>query len=211
MNVLKTNRIIRFFVLSDFFLTSAWGLIIPIMAIFVVDFIKTENPALVAGMSVGIYWVVKAILQIPISDMLDKRKGEKDDFYLLIAGMIITAFVPLGFIFASLPWHMYVLQAFYAIGMAFVVPAWAGIFTRHISHGHEAASWGIESSAISLGAGLAGIVGGALAGFIGFTPLFVAVSGLGLLSTFFMWYLRSDILPKGKVIIAQKQDVHLPR
>ena len=91
--------------------------------------------------------------------------------------------MPLGYIFSSEPWHIYLLQAFYGIAMAAVEPAWGGIFTRHIDKGKEAQSWGAETALLGFGTGVTGIVGGFLVQTIGFTPVFLAVSLLGFLGT----------------------------
>lgn len=210
MGILIANRVIRFFVMADFVLMSAWGLIGPIFAIFIVGFIETANPAMVAGVSSGIYWVVKAVLQIPISRILDRKQGEKDDYYFLLFGMLITSLVPLGYSIASVPSHLYLLEGIHAIGMAMVIPSWSGIFTRHITGGQEATSWSLDSSAISFGAGIAGIVGGAVVGFIGFHSLFFLVSIFSLISTFFFWCLRHDVFPSAAPRILPKIEPKFP-
>ena len=142
------NKVIKVLIVSDFFLMASWGLITPILAIFVVNKIQGGD-ASVAGIAIGIYWLLKALIQIPVGKFLDKTVGEKDDYYFVIFGMIIASLVPIGFIFATLPWHVYVLQAIHAVGMAMVIPAWGGIFMRHVDKGKEAMSWGFESSSLS--------------------------------------------------------------
>ena len=103
------NKVIKVLIVSDFFLMAAWGLVTPILAIFVVNKVQGGDVS-VAGIAIGIYWFLKALIQVPIGRFLDKTKGEKDDYYFVISGMIIASLVPLGFIFVTLPWHIYVLQ-----------------------------------------------------------------------------------------------------
>lgn len=196
--VIPLNKVIKVLIASDFFLLFGWGLVIPILAIFIVQSIEGGD-ARVAGMAIGIYWLVKSIIQIPIASYLDKHKGEKDDYYALIGGTLLASFVPLGFIFASLPWHIYALQGVHALGMAFAVPSWGGIFTRHIDKGREALSWGTESSSLGIGAGVAGIVGGTLAKFFGFTPLFIGVFVFGIITTLLLLLIAHDLIPKDRV------------
>lgn len=150
-----------------------------------------------AGIAIGIYWLTRSVLQIPIANYLDKNHGEKDDYYALISGTLLTSLVPLGYIFASLVWHVYVLQIVYALGMAFVIPSWAGIFTRHIDKGREALSWSVDSSAFSIGTGISGIVGGVVAKNFGFIPLFIAISFMAASAAVLCLLIRNDIVPKG--------------
>ncbi len=187
-------------VLSDFTLMFGWGLVAPILAIFITDNIQGGD-AKVAGIAVGLYWLLKSIFQIPIGGYLDKNHGEKDDFYFLIGGTLLMGLVPLGFIFATLPWHIYGLQVIHAAGAALALPAWCGIFTRHIGRGKEAQSWAWDSSALGIGAGISGILGGIIASAFGFTPLFIGVSVLGLISTVLFVFIKEDIEPPKKEII----------
>ena len=150
------NKVIKILILSDFFLLSAWGLISPILAIFIIGNIKNGDVKVI-GIAVGIYWLTKSILQIPIGKYLDRTHGEKDDFYFLVLGTFLSSLTPLGYIFSFLPWHIYILQSIHAFGIAMSIPAWGGIFMRHIDKGKEAFSWSLESSSIGIGAGIAGI------------------------------------------------------
>ncbi|TSC75849.1 MAG: hypothetical protein G01um101430_19 [Parcubacteria group bacterium Gr01-1014_30] len=194
----SVNKVIKTLVFYDLILLFGWGLVVPIVAIFIVENIKGGN-AQVAGVAIGVYWLLKSALQVPIANYLDKNHGERDDYYFLVGGTILASLTPVGFIFASLPWHIYLLQALHALGMAAAVPAWAGIFTRHINRGKEAQSWALDSSAVGIGMGASGIVGGAIAEVFGFTPVFILVGILGIISALLLFLIKEDLSPKGKV------------
>lgn len=197
------NKVIKVLIFSDFVLFSAWGLISPILAIFIVEKIKGGD-ARVAGTAIGIYWLLKSLIQIPIGRYLDKTSGEKDDYYFLISGTFLASLSPLGYIFSSLPFHIYFLQSIQAVGMAMAIPAWGGIFVRHIDKGKEALSWGMESSAIGIGSGIAGILGGLIAKIFGFLPVFILVSVLGIISSLLLFLIAKEILPKEKIFTFPK-------
>ena len=200
------NKVVKLLVLSDFAFLFGWGLISPIFAIFIVGHIQGGDVK-VAGIAVGIYWLLKSLLQIPIGNYLDKNHGEKDDFYFLVIGTLLASLAPLGFIFAILPWHIYIFQALHAIGAALALPAWCGIFTRHIGKGKEAQSWALDSSALGIGAGISGIIGGIIAKTFGFLPLFIGVSVLGLIATILCFLIKKDLItPKKKIILIPKPE-----
>lgn len=194
----KINKVIKVLVASDLVLLFGWGLISPILAIFIAQNIQGGDVR-VAGAAIGIYWLSKSALQIPIAHILDKEKGEKDDYYALIGGIMIASLAPIGFIFARTPLHIYLLQLVNALGMAFVVPSWSAIFTRHIDDGREALSWSLDSSALGIGSGVAGILGGVIAEVFGFIPLFIGVAVSGFLASTLLLLISKDIIPKGKV------------
>lgn len=186
------NKIIRVLIFSDFIIYSAWGLIAPIFAVFLLDSIKGAD-ASVAGIAAGIYWLTKSLFQMPIGKFLDRNNGERDDYWFMVIGTFIASLIPLGYLSASEPVHIYTLQVLYALGMAMVIPPWGGIFTRHIDKGREAETWGFESSLLGIGVGIAGILGGFIAKTVGFAPLFIGVSSLGLIGGALLLLIKKDI------------------
>jgi MFS family permease len=202
------NKIIKTLIFSDILIFASWGLLAPILAIFVVENIEGGTVE-VAGIAVGIYWITKSFLQVPIGRYLDRTHGERDDYWFMILGLAIASVAPLLFLLSSQPWHIYGLQVVHAAGMALAIPSWGGIFTRHIDRGLEAASWSTESSALGLGVGIAGITGGIVAEQLGFAPLFVGVSILGFLGAGTLLLIRNDLAPKrGPTIIYHKKTAH---
>ena len=190
------NKIIRTLISADLVFLSALGLITPIFAIFVTEQIQGGDVRVV-GFAAAIYWIIKSLFQIPIGRFLDKKKGERDDLYVLILGYIVVALVPFGYIFSRLPWHIYILEGIYGLGMAMALPSWAAIFTRHIDKGKEAFEWSIESTAYSFGAGVTGAIGGILVSKIGFNAVFIMVGFIALLGAILPILIYKDVKPKG--------------
>ncbi len=165
------NKVIRFLITSDLVLSAGWGFIAPIFAIFIVDKIEGGNVA-VAGFAIGLYWIVKSIVQPFLARYLDGNHGEIDDFYFLVAGLFVSGLVPL-----------------------------AGIFTRHIDKGQEAFEWSIESTALGFGAGVAGMLGGVLVEAFGFPVVFILVSAFTMLAVMILFPVRPLIMPKGRSMV----------
>lgn len=190
------NKVARTLIQADLVFLSAFGLIAPIFAVFIIEQINGGNVKVV-GFAAAIYWILKAILQIPIGKFLDKHRGEKDDVSFLVLGYVLAAIVPLGYIFSFLPWHIYLLQAVYSIGMAMAIPAWAAIFTRHIDKGKEAFEWSLESSGFSLGIGITGAIGGILVAKFGFNTVFIIVSVFALIGALLPLLIYKDVASRG--------------
>lgn len=191
------NRVVKFLIYSDFLLSSGFGLVSPIFAIFLVNRIQGGDVK-VAGIAAATYWITKSLLQIPIGRYLDKNHGEKDDFYFMIIGVIASSSVPIGYIFSSLPWHIYLLQAVFAFGMAMNVPSWSAIFTRHIDKGKEAFEWSTESTLYGIGAGITGALGGFLASKFGFNAVFIGVSVIVFSAGVLLIFISRNIFLKNK-------------
>jgi len=189
------NRVVRVLIASDFFLQAGWGLSAPIFAIFLTRQIQGGNLRMV-GLAVSAYWITKSIVQPFIAHQLDKNHGEKDDFQFLVMGMYVSNLIPLGYIFSTQAWHIYLLEMIRGLAMACVIPTWAGIFTRHIDKGREAFSWSIESTGIGFAAGFAGAIGAWLASIFGFKIVFLLVSFFGIISSTFLLLIRKQIFSK---------------
>ena len=193
------NRIIKTLITSDFFLNLGWGFLSPVFAIFILEKVSHGSlvqAAQIAGLSALFYWIPKSFFQIPIGIYLDKNHGEKDDFWFMVWGTFITAFVPIGYLLASVPWEIYVLQVVYAAGMAMAIPSWLAIFTRHIDKGKEAFEWGMESTSVGIGAGVAGGLSGILVALFGFTTLFIFVSAFTMFSAIILFSVRNHVFSR---------------
>ena len=213
------NKVIKVLIASDVALLTGFGFITPIFAIFIAHRITAGNTieaAQVAGFTMGIYWGVKSVLQIPFGKYLDKVKGEKDDLWFVVIGNILAAIAVFGYIFSHLPWHIYLCQGVYSLGMAMNIPGWCAIFTRHIDKGKEALEWSTRSTFIGIGAAASGALGGMIAAKFGFNVLFVGVGIFALASAFLPFLIYKDIAPKNHIFHRAPeakglQEPHLPK
>lgn len=189
------NKIIKSLIISDLFLWGGWGIIDPIFSIFIIENIAGAT-LISVGLLATIYWGTKSIAQIPISIVLDKNKGEKDDFYMLIAGMLIAGVSAFSFTFAETLWQVYLIQFLKGIGFALYLPSWMAMFSRHLDKKHTAFDWAINSSSVGISIGLAGIIGGSIASLFGFKFVFIATSLFAIFSAIILLLIRKSIIPK---------------
>jgi len=195
------NKVVKILMMSDFFLNSAWGFLSPIFALFIVQRITggdTAQAAKVAGFAALFYWATKSCLQIPIGRYLDKNHGEKDDFIFMFLGVLMASLVPLGFMIASAPWHIYLFETIHAIAMSMMIPSWYAIFGRHIDKGREAFEWGLDSTVLGVGVGVMGALGGIVSAIFGFNAIFIAAWLLNSVSALVILFIHEEISPQNK-------------
>lgn len=193
------NKVIKVLILSDVALITGLGFVAPIFAIFLTEKIQGSNLEMI-GYAAAIYWIIKSLVVIPFGKYLDKNHGEKDDLWFIVIGNILAALAVFGYLFSYLPWHIYILQVFYAIGMGMNVPGYTAIFTRHINKGKEAFNWSVRSAMIGIGAGIAGALGGIIANRFGFNALFIGIGVFILLSAFLPFIIMKNIYSGNKKI-----------
>ncbi len=195
------NKVIKVLIASDVALLTGFGFIAPIFAIFIAQRITSGDiaeAAKITGFAMAIYWGVKSVLQIPLGKYLDKNHGEKDDLYFVVIGNILAAISVFLYIFSSQIWHIYALKALYSLGMAMNIPGWTAIFSRHLNKGQEAFQWATRSTAIGIGAGVSGALGGMVASSLGFNALFIGVAIFALISALLPLLIYKKLVPKDK-------------
>ncbi len=194
------NRVVAFMVYADLIFFTAAGLITPIMAVFYVDRINGGTIAL-AGLATALFWVVKSAVQVPVSLYADNRKGERDDFVLMVIGYVIAALVPfLYFLFVTEVWQVYLLEALSGAGYGLLTPTYLAMFTRHIDRQKENFEWTLHSNAVGLGYASAAAIGGVLAERFGFRPVFLLTSIIMILSPVVLLSIRKHLYKTDGVV-----------
>lgn len=198
---LDVNRIVKYFILSDLVFLSGWGLLDPLFAVFITKNIAGAGFTTV-GIMAGIYWIVKSMLQIPISIFLDKTDGEKDDFYALVGGLLLASLVLFSFMAATQVWHLYLIQVFKAVAFALYVPAWTAILSRHLDKDKVAFEWALSSTSAGFAIGATGLLSGWLAS-LGFNVIFLLGGFLGLCGSLLLILAPNLIIPPRKMKISE--------
>lgn len=186
------NPVIRLLIISDTVLMGAAGLLGPIFAIFIEDFIQGGNAA-VAGLAAGIYLFTKSVFQIPIAHFIDRIRGEKDDFWLMFIFTIIIAFIPLLYLVINTPLQLYIVQFVLGLFTAFTFPTYMAIFTRHIDKEKEGTEWGIYFTLTDLTSAALAAVGGYIATTQGFPVLIIAVVVVSFIGAILLWPIKPYI------------------
>lgn len=186
------NPVIRFLIISDTVIIGATGLLGPIFALFVEDFIVGGNAA-VAGVAAGVYLFSRSILQIPIAHFLDRVRGEKDDFWCMFSFSMLAALVPLFYLVISTPLQLYIVQFALGLFTAFTYPAFMAIFTRHIDKGREGTEWGVYFTLTDIVSAALAVIGGYVATSAGFPVLIVVVMLMSLFGALLLLPIRPYI------------------
>lgn len=177
----KIGRFVKRFILADMALFAGWGLLDPVFSIFIIKEIPGATIVTV-GTAVAIYWLLKSAFQIPIAVALDKEKRETHAFYTLIGSLILGGIAAISFVAATQIWHVYLLQVLKAIAFGLYVPAWSGLFSKHLDKGHYSLDWSLDSTSVGLVTGITGFLGGAIAQYVGYDFVFILTGIFALLA-----------------------------
>src|SRR3989344_8026035 len=90
----EINPLIRLLIVADILIVGGTAMLAPIFALFIEGYIRGGNEQ-VAGIAVALFLITKSLFQIPIATMIDRIRGEKDDFVILVLFSLLMSLTPL--------------------------------------------------------------------------------------------------------------------
>lgn len=195
------NRVIRLLVTSDFVLNFAFGLLSPIFAIFVLNNIPGSSIKVV-GLAATCYWIARVLSTVPLSKLMDRTDGERDEFYFVIFGSFIMSSVPLFYLLVNSPGQLYLVQFIYGLAGSMAVPAWRILFVDHLDRGKTGYEWSLEDIAIGSSVAVSAYLGSILAEKFGFQTVLIILAMLGYIGTMLLIPLYRD----AKTLIQMKRE-----
>jgi len=182
------NKTIKLLILSDIFVVTGFGLMSPILAIFIKDNI-IGGTILSAGIASTIFLITKSLVQLPFSRYADSHDSRK---FWMIVGTLLFTLVPFIYIFSKNIYWIYAAGIINGIGSGLMYPTWIGMFSTHLDKKHEGFEWSIYSTAVGLGTALAAVVGAAIAQTVGFQMTFLLVGIMSLIGCAILLGLDND-------------------
>lgn len=188
----EINPIIKFLIISDTMMVGATGMLAPLFALFVEDFINGGDE-IVVSIAMGIFLATRSLLQIPIATIIDKIRGDKDDFWMMVVFSFLSSAIMLLYLVISEPWQLFAVQFILGLAVAVTYPSYMALFTRHIDKNKEGTEWGIYFTLTDLCSAILAIVGGYIAGNYGFQMLIVLVSAISFLGALILVPIKSNL------------------
>ena len=181
------NRTMKLLMLSDIFVLTGFGLIQPILAIFINQGV-TGGSVLTAGIASTIFLLTKSLIQLPFAKYIDDH-GKKTRW--LILGTLLMAVVPILYVTADSMYKIYLAELIYGLGSGLAYPTWLGLWSRNLNQGQESFQWSIYSTSTGIGTAATGTIGAAMATITGFTTTFLLAGVMCLLGCITLFVLES--------------------
>ena len=182
------NKVIRLLMISDIFVITGFGLVEPILAIFIKENL-IGGTIFTVGFASTLFLITKSIIQLPFSRYIDSHK---DKVRWLIIGTFLVSLVPLIYIFINDIKFVYLAQIIYGIGSGLAYPAWLSLWSTNLDRKHEGFEWSFYSTMTGLGVAASAAIGAAIAQFIGFKFTFLLVGLMSLIGGFILFNLEKQ-------------------
>ncbi len=199
------NRTIKLLMLSDIFVLTGFGLIDPVLAIFITEGVSGGS-LIAVGVAVMLFLIIKSFLQLPFSRYVDSHREKV--LYLIIGACIIMV-VPFIYSITTTIEGVYIAQSLRGIGAAMAYPTWLSLFSTHLDRKHEGFEWALYSTSVGIGTAIAGFVGASIVSIAGFPAAFTFAGILSIIGVAVLFglerrkYLIKKIFPvhhKGKLV-----------
>jgi MFS family permease len=172
------NRTMKLLLLSDIFVLTGFGLIQPILAIYINGGGVAGGTVLTAGMASALFMFTKSLVQLPFGHYVD---GKAKKTRWLIAGTVLMALVPVIYVTAHSIYQVYLAEIVYGLGSGLAYPTWLGLWSANLDRGKESFQWSVYSTSTGLGTAATGAAGAAVASVAGFYATFLIAGLLCLL------------------------------
>lgn len=182
------NKTIKLLMISDIFVLTAFGLIDPILAIFIKDNL-IGGTIFSAGFASTLFLAVKCLVQLPFSRQVDKSKNRKR---WLIIGTILIAIVPFFYIFSKNIQSIYLAQLLHGLGSGLAFPTWLSLWSTNLDKRQEGFQWSLYSTMVGIGTAITAAIGAAIADFLGFKITFIIVGIMSMIGCAILFNLDKE-------------------
>ena len=193
------NRTMKLLLLSDVFVLTGFGLIQPILAIYINGGSVAGGSMLSAGLASALFLFTKSMVQLPFGHYVDKQSSKTK---WLILGTLLMAGVPIIYVTASSIYHIYLAEIIYGLGSGLAYPTWLGLWSANLDRGQESFQWSVYSTSTGLGTAATGAGGAAVASQVGFYATFIMAGLLCLLGCLALIYMgqRSEKIGEKAIV-----------
>jgi hypothetical protein len=158
----------------------------PIFAIYIKDIGGT---LLDAGVAVGIYAILKGMFYFLFKNIKEDKISKK----LMISGGYFIMFAAYFlYLFASKPYHIYLIQGVLSLGETLITPSWSAVIAMSLVKGKERHIYSNFYGYRSMFEGAAAITGGLFAMNFGFNIVFTIMCVFALSSSIISLFITDD-------------------
>lgn len=143
------NKVVIFLTMADVFSWGPFYIISPLAGIYLSKKLGTGTIEFV-GVGIAIYFLTRAITQLPIGYITDKIKKDKDEIIFLIIGILLMGLPYTFYPQISKPIHYFLLQCLFGMGVSLNLTNWRKLFALNIDSGREGRQYSFYETIVSL-------------------------------------------------------------
>lgn len=184
----RNKRALNILVLTNALILIAGAMMGPIYALFVEEI---GGDLLDASLTGTVFALAAGVTVLAVGRITDKVKQQR---YVVIFGYLMMALGFFLYLFVSSIWFLFIIQIIIGFGEAIYSPAFDAIYSQHTTKHHEGREWAMWESMMYFTTAGGALVGGLLAYNLGFDAIFIAMTGLCLISAIYLAVIPKKVL-----------------
>lgn len=176
---MKLNRNIKILLYGGNIWYLGEGMLGPLFAVFTE---RVGGDVLDITWAWALYLIVAGLLYIVVGKISDKYNNTEK---IMVMGYALNAIFTFGYLFVSVPWHLFVVQAGLGVAAAMATPTWDTLYAKHENRKHGGFQWGLAGGEAQIITGVAIIIGGYIISFASFTVLFLTMGIIQVIATIY--------------------------
>ncbi len=173
------NPVVVLLTFADIYTWGVYYIVVSLLGLYLANKLG-HDPIEIVGIGVGIRFVVRAIVQIPVGIISDRIKEDIDEIILLMVGITLMALPIILLMFITSATQYYFLEVIFGIGAGLNIVDWRKLFAKNLDHDKEGWSYAIYDTVMSLSTAIFGFVGGFIAN-LGEDYFRLVILGVGIL------------------------------
>ncbi len=185
----KINPIVLAFIFSEAFFWSAWNLVSPIIAVYVVSTLPSGTVQ-TAAFGFTLYLLVRVIVGLFVSNLV-KFPSDRKRMITDAVGMVLLSccYLLIAFIPSIVTFYIFFIIAGVSFGIS--SPAKYPMFSLNLNRQQASRTWSTYDAITFTGMGIAIAFGGVIATKFGFKALFILSSFVNLIGILPYWVYNS--------------------
>lgn len=172
-------RLLKHLFAADLLLVGSYGLLLPIFALFLTE--RLPGVGIESVASAAAVWLFSyALFDWIFNSYMHHGDSERRAYGGLIAGTLVSALVPLAYLYAKDMSAVYAAQLALGFGLGLSKPSWSHIMRGTIDEKHRRTIGKMRQFTNTMIMASAAALGGLLAARYGFDRLLIMMTGLGL-------------------------------
>lgn len=177
------NRTLIWLAIADLTAVSAFGLILPIFALFLFDNIPGATIQSVA-LAQAFFLASKAVFELLFSTFdIKNPPSPKTASQRVALGYLFLASIPLGYAVAQDMGQIFLLQLALGLGVGMVGTTWHDLFTASMDRRWQGSEFTLYRTSVGFACAAAAVLGGVIAQLFGYHILLITLSGLSVLAS----------------------------
>ncbi len=177
--IMHMNRKIKILLYSSNIWYFGGGMLGPLFAVFTE---RIGGDILDISWAWATYLVISGVLYIVVGKLTD---GKDNKAKVMIGGYALNALFTFGYLFVSVPWHLFIVQAGLGVAAALATPTWDALYAKYEDKKHDTFEWGLAGGEAQIITGIAVVVGGLVVSYYSFSILFIIMGVIQIIAALY--------------------------